>query len=164
MTQLPFCDSKSSVRRYVHVCHLYGMRGPRDFNSDITAVSSQSKMSCQGALTQKMCTGTDFLCLELMRGTANQGLYIKTSNSNHRLKSVVNICVLKKGDLRGRVSSRENEARFLHQNGINLRDRETKWPPISIFFPRMHLHRHPNANTQLDLGSPIVGRDKLYLA
>ena len=62
-------------------------------------------------------------------------------------------------------SSRENEARFLHQNEVNLRDRATKWagPPASIFF-RMHLHRQPNANTKLDLRSPIVDRDKTSLA
>ena len=30
------------------------------------------------------------------------------------------------------MSSRENEARFLHENEVNLRDRETKWPPTSI--------------------------------
>ena len=40
-----------------------------------------------------------------------------TSNSNHRLKSAVDmpICVLKTGDLCDRMSSHENEARFLHQ-------------------------------------------------
>ena len=42
------------------------------------------------------------------------------------------ICVLKRGDLFDRMSSRENEARFLHQNEVNLRDRETKWPPTLI--------------------------------
>ena len=44
------------------------------------------------------------------------------------------MCVLKRGrgDLCDRMSSRENEARFLHQNEVNLRDRETKWPPTSI--------------------------------
>ena len=49
------------------------------------------------------------------------------SNSNHRLKSTVDmpICVLKRGDLCDRMSSRENEARFFHQNEVNLRDRET---------------------------------------
>ena len=30
------------------------------------------------------------------------------------------------------MSSCENEARFLHQNEVNLRNRETKWPPTSI--------------------------------
>ena len=37
---------------------------------------------------------------------------------NHRLKSAVDTptCVLKRGDLCDRKSSRENEARFLHQN------------------------------------------------
>ena len=42
------------------------------------------------------------------------------------------ICVLKRGDLCDRMSSRENEARFLRQNEVNLRDRETQLPPISI--------------------------------
>ena len=50
----------------------------------------------------------------------------KTGNSNDRLKSAVDmpLCVLKRGDLCDRMSSRENEARFLHQNEVNLRDRE----------------------------------------
>ena len=50
-----------------------------------------------------------------------------TSNSNHRIKSAVDmpICVLKRGDLCDRMSSRENEARFVHQNEVNLRVRET---------------------------------------
>ena len=40
------------------------------------------------------------------------------------------ICVLKRGDLCDRMSSRElNEARFSHQNEVNLRDRETKGRP-----------------------------------
>ena len=60
----------------------------------------------------------------------------KTSNSNHRLKSAVDMpmCVLKRGDLCDRMSSRENETRFLHQNDneVNLRDRDTKWPRTSI--------------------------------
>ena len=42
------------------------------------------------------------------------------------------ICVLKRGDLCHRMSSRENEARLLHQNEVNVRDRETIWPPTSI--------------------------------
>ena len=48
----------------------------------------------------------------------------KTSNSNHRLKSAVDmpICVLKRGDLCDCMSSHENEARFLYQNEVNLRD------------------------------------------
>ena len=69
------------------------------------------------------------------------------------------ICVLKRGDLCDRMSSHENEARFLHQNEVNLRNRETKWPPTSVDLFRMHLHRQPNANTKLDLQSPIVNRD-----
>ena len=39
------------------------------------------------------------------------------------------ICVLKRGELFDHMSSRESEARFLHQNDVNLRDKETKWPP-----------------------------------
>ena len=56
------------------------------------------------------------------------------SNSNHRLKSAVDmtICVLKRGNLCDCMSSRENEARFLLQNVVNLRHRETKWPPTSF--------------------------------
>ena len=56
------------------------------------------------------------------------------SNDNHRLKSAVDmpICVVKGGDLCDRVSSRENEAIFLHQNEVILRDRETSWLPTSI--------------------------------
>ena len=42
------------------------------------------------------------------------------------------MCVLKRGDLCDHLSSRENEARFLYQNEVNLRDRETKWPPTLI--------------------------------
>ena len=43
-------------------------------------------------------------------------LFFKTSNSNHRLKSAddMPICVLRRGDLYDHMSSRENEARFLH--------------------------------------------------
>ena len=59
-----FYDSKSFLRRYINVCHVCGTRGPRDLNSDITAVSPQSKMSRQGALPQEMSAGTDFLRLE----------------------------------------------------------------------------------------------------
>ena len=59
------------------------------------------------------------------------------------------------------MSSRENEARLLRQNEVNLRVRETKWPPTSIFFFRMHLHRQPNANTKLDLRSPIFDRNNV---
>ena len=69
-------------------------------------------------------------------------------------------CVLKRGNLCDRMSSRENKARFLHQNEVNLRDRETKWPAANLDLFCMHLHRQPNANTKLDLRSPIVDRDK----
>ena len=51
---------------------------------------------------------------------------------------------------------RENDARFLHQNEVNLHNRETKWLPTSICSACIHLHRQPNANTKLDLRSPIV--------
>ena len=36
------------------------------------------------------------------------------------------ICVMNRGDFCDRMSSRENEARFLRQNEVHLRDRETK--------------------------------------
>ena len=58
------------------------------------------------------------------------------------------ICVLK--------TSRENEARFLHQNEVNLRDRETKWPPT--IFSACICTGSPT-QTKLDLRSPIVDRD-----
>ena len=41
-----------------------------------------------------------------------------------------NLCVKERGLV---PEKRENEARFLHQNEVNLRDIETKWPPTSIF-------------------------------
>ena len=62
------------------------------------------------------------------------------------------ICVLKRGDLSDRMPSRENEARFLHQNEVNGATEKQNG--------RMQLHRQPNANTKLDLRSPIVDRDK----
>ena len=65
------------------------------------------------------------------------------------------ICVLKRGDLC--ETSRENEARFLHQNEVNLRDRETKCRQPR-FVP--HAFAPPSANTKLDLRSPIFDRDK----
>ena len=68
------------------------------------------------------------------------------------------ICVLKRGVLCDRMSSRENESRYLHQNDVHLRDREKMATNLYLF--RMHLHRQPNANTKLDLWSPIVDRDK----
>ena len=46
------------------------------------------------------------------------------------------------------MSSRENEARFLRQNEVNLRDREI---------------RKPDANTKLDFRSFIVNRDNFLL-
>ena len=82
---------------------------------------------------------------------------VRTSNSNHILKSAVNIrvCMLKRGWVWVN-SSRENEARFLHQYEVNLRDRETKW---------LHAFAQAaNANTKLDLRSPIVDRDKVFLS
>ena len=42
------------------------------------------------------------------------------------------MCVFKRGGLCDRMSSHENEARFLHQNEGNFRDGETKWPATSI--------------------------------
>ena len=64
----------------------------------------------------------------------------------------MSICVLKRGNLC------ENEARFVHQNEVNLRDRETT--NLDLF--RMHLHRQPTANQKLDLRSPIVDRKNQY--
>ena len=55
-------------------------------------------------------------------------------------------------------SSRENEARFLHQNEVNLQDRNKMAVNLDLF--RMHWHRQPNVNTKLDLRSPIVDRGK----
>ena len=59
-------------------------------------------------------------------------LYIVTGNSSHRLKSAVDrpICVLKRGVLCGLNC----HTICLHQNEVNLHNRETKWPPTSIFF------------------------------
>ena len=68
------------------------------------------------------------------------------------------ICVFKRRDLCDRMSSRENEARFLLQNEVNYaRQRNKMVANLDLF--RMHLHRQPNANTKLDLRSPIVDRD-----
>ena len=65
------------------------------------------------------------------------------------------ICVLKRGDSTC-VSSRENDARFLHQNEVKFARQRNKMAANL----RMHLHRQPNANTKLDLRSPIVDRDE----
>ena len=54
-------------------------------------------------------------------------------------------------------SSREKEARFLHQNEVNLCDRETKWPPTHAFA------QAANANTKLDKWSSIVDHEKQNL-
>ena len=53
---------------------------------------------------------------------------VVTSNSNHRLKSVVDMpmYVLKREDLCDRMSSRENEARFLHQNEVHFARQRNK--------------------------------------
>ena len=68
------------------------------------------------------------------------------------------ICVLKRGDLCDRMSSSENETRFLHQSEVNFaRQRNKMAANLDLF--RMHLHRQPNANTKLDLRSPIVDRN-----
>ena len=58
-------------------------------------------------------------------------------------------------------SSRENEARFLLKNEVNLRDRGKKMAANLDLF-RMRLHRQPNANTKLDLRYSIVDRDYFY--
>ena len=45
------------------------------------------------------------------------------------------MCVLKRGDLCDRMSSRENEARFLHRNEVKLREEKQNGrqpPPTSI--------------------------------
>ena len=64
--KLPFWlnDSNSCIRNHIRVCHIHETRWPRDFNSDISTFSSQSKMCCKRALTQIVCTGTDFLRLQ----------------------------------------------------------------------------------------------------
>jgi len=64
--KLPFRlnDSNSCIRNHIRVCHIHETRWPRDFNSDISTCSSQSKMCCKRALTQIVCTGTDFLRLQ----------------------------------------------------------------------------------------------------
>ena len=48
-------------------------------------------------------------------------------------------------------SSRENEARFLHQNEVNLQARQGNKMAANLDLFRVHLHRQPNANTKLDL-------------
>ena len=64
------------------------------------------------------------------------------------------ICVLKRGDL---CVFTENEARFLHQNEVNFARQRNKMA-ANLDLLHMHLHRQPNANTKLDLWSPIVDR------
>ena len=56
------------------------------------------------------------------------------------------------------VVTRENEARILHQNEVTFVRHWNKMAANLDLF-RMHLHRHPNANTNLDLCSPIVDRN-----
>ena len=70
----------------------------------------------------------------------------------------MSICALKRGDLCDHMPSRENEARFLNQNEVNLRDRETEMA-ANLDLVRIHLHRQPRANTKLHLRSPIVDRE-----
>ena len=65
------------------------------------------------------------------------------------------ICVLKRGDM----SSHENEARFLHQNEVNLRNRETKWRPTLICSACICKGSPTQTQNKLDLWSPIVDRD-----
>ena len=67
------------------------------------------------------------------------------------------ICVLKRRDLCDGMPSRENEARLLHQNEVNLRDSETKWLPTSICF--VCICTGSPTQTKLVLRSPIVERD-----
>ena len=67
------------------------------------------------------------------------------------------MCVLKRGDLCDCMSSRENEARFLHQNDVNLRDRETNGRQSQLFVPHAFCTvRHPNENARLDLRSTAI--------
>ena len=56
------------------------------------------------------------------------------------------------------MSSRESEARFLHQNEVKFARQRNKMA-VNLDLFHMHLHRQPNANTKLDLRSPIVDRD-----
>ena len=79
-----------------------------------------------------------------------KNLKSNTSNSNHRLKSAVDMPDLY-GEERGLVwLKRDNEARFLHQNEVNFaRQRNKMAANLELF--HMHLHRKPNANTKLDL-------------
>ena len=72
------------------------------------------------------------------------------------------ICVLKRVDLFGRMSSSENEGRFLHQNEVNFVRQRNKMAAKHELYC-MHLHREPNANTKLDLCFPIVDRNKRKL-
>ena len=69
------------------------------------------------------------------------------------------ICVLKRGVLGDRMSSRENEAKS--KRGKFARQRNKMTANLGLF--RMHLLRKPNANTKLDLWSPIVDRNKSLL-
>ena len=69
-------------------------------------------------------------------------------------------------DLCDRMSSRENEARFLHQDEVKFERQRNKMTANLDLFPQfqmaMHWHRPPNANTKVDLRSPIVDLDKVY--
>ena len=58
------------------------------------------------------------------------------------------------------MASCENEARFLHQNEVNLGDRKTKWPR---FIPHAFAQTAQRKQKKLDLLSPIVDRDKKML-
>ena len=70
------------------------------------------------------------------------------------------IFVLKRGDLCDRMSSRENEARFLQQNEVKFAlQRNEMAANLDLF--RMHLHRMLNTNTKLYLWSPIVDHENL---
>ena len=63
------------------------------------------------------------------------------------------MCVLKRGDLCDRMSSHENEARFLLQNEVKFAQQRNKMAANLDLF-HMHLHRHPNAN-KIRLASSI---------
>ena len=64
-----------------------------------------------------------------------------SSNNNHRLKSAVDmpIRVLKIGDLCDRMSSCENEARFLHQNEICATKKQNGCQPQCVHKHKIRL-------------------------
>ena len=58
------------------------------------------------------------------------------------------------------MSSRENEARFLHQNEVINFARQRNKMAANLDLFCMHLHRQPNTNSKLDLRSPIFDHNK----